>query len=249
MKSKSIVHKSHSKNRIHSKIKKIDWLNAAQELHEKGFSVVPKLLSISDCKSLIRLYENSSLYRKTIAMERYRFGSGEYKYFDYPLPDSVQSLREHLYPHLAPIANVWMRVLKIDKKFPKQFSEFQNQCRNNGQSKPTPLILKYGPGGFNTLHQDLYGEVYFPIQAALFLNEPDQDCEGGEFVMTQSSSRAQSKVTVLKLQQGDMILFTTNFRPIQGAKGYYPAQMKHGVSEILSGERHTLGIIFHDATS
>ncbi|PJZ52247.1 2OG-Fe(II) oxygenase [Leptospira adleri] len=180
MKSRSNNRKPDSKIRIHSKIKKIDWSLMTRELNEKGFAVAPRLLSVIDCKNFLLIYDQPSLYRKTITMERYRFGSGEYKYFDYPLPDSVQNIREYLYPYLAPIANVWMRVLKIDKKFPDQLSEFQNLCRNNGQSKPTPLVLKYGAGGFNTLHRDLYGDVYFPIQAAIFLNEPDQDYEGGE---------------------------------------------------------------------
>ncbi|RHX88967.1 2OG-Fe(II) oxygenase [Leptospira stimsonii] len=249
MKKNSVVRKSNSKIRIHSKIKKIDWFRVTLELDKNGFAVVPRLLSVSDCKSLIKLYEDSSLYRKTVTMERYRFGSGEYKYFDYPLPDFVQSLRETIYPFLAPIANSWMNELGIETRYPKNISGLQKFCHSNDQTKPTALILKYVKGGFNTLHQDLYGEVYFPFQAALFLNEPDQDYEGGDFVMTQSIPRSQSKAIVLKPKQGDMILFTTNFRPIQGKKGYYRAVMKHGVSEVYSGERHTLGIIFHDATN
>jgi hypothetical protein len=151
-------------------------------------------------------------------MERYRFGSGEYKYFDYPLPPVVQKLREGLYARLAPVANIWMKALKIDRQFPGTFSELQKQCRNNNQLKPTPLMLRYGKGGYNTLHQDLYGEVYFPLQAALFLNEPDRDYEGGEFVLTQQTPRAQSKAIVIKPRKGDMLLFTTNFRPVKAAR-------------------------------
>ncbi|AOP36159.1 prolyl 4-hydroxylase subunit alpha [Leptospira tipperaryensis] len=249
MKNKAHVLKSLPGVGIHSKIERVDWSNVAQKLNEKGFAVVSKFISASDCKSLIRLYDQSELYRKTVIMERYRFGLGEYKYFDYPLPDSIQTLRENIYSYLAPIANSWMDLLQIEKKFPEKFSELQKLCRENKQTKPTALILKYGVGGFNTLHQDLYGEVYFPIQAAIFLNQPDQDYEGGEFVMTQTVPRAQSKAIVLKPKQGDMIFFTTNFRPMLGSKGYYRVQMKHGVSEIDSGERYTLGIIFHDATS
>ncbi len=182
-------------------------------------------------------------------MERHRFGLGEYKYFDHPLPPIVQVVREEVYPYLAPIANDWMRSLRIDQRFPATFIEFRELCHANGQQKPTPLILKYGIGGFNTLHQDLYGDVYFPMQLAFFLNEPDEDYTGGEFVLTQQMPRAQSKAVVLKPSKGDMIIFTTNFRPVRGSQGFYRANMRHGVSEVLSGERHTLGVIFHDATS
>jgi hypothetical protein len=182
-------------------------------------------------------------------MERYRFGLGEYKYFDYPLPRLIQTIREMVYPRLVPIANTWMKQLIIDKQFPGTLPEMQTLCQQNNQLKPTVLILKYGEGGHNTLHQDLYGEVYFPIQAVLFLNEPDEDYTGGEFVLTQQTPRAPSKAIVLKPKKGDMLLFTTNFRPIKGNKGYYRAMMKHGVSEIHSGERYALGIIFHNALS
>ena len=182
-------------------------------------------------------------------MERYRFGLGEYKYFDYPLPSIIQTLREEIYPKLAPIANLWMKVLKVEKRFPDSFDELQAQCHANNQLKPTPLILKYGKGGFNTLHQDLYGDVYFPLQTVFFLNEPDTDFTGGEFVMTQQTPRAQSKAIVLKPKKGEMLIFTTNFRPVKGKRGYYRVNMKHGVSELYSGERHTMGVIFHDALS
>jgi len=182
-------------------------------------------------------------------MERYRFGLGEYKNFDYPLPDLVQLIRENIYPKLVPIANFWMDSLKINKQFPFDFHRLQSECYANNQMKPTALILKYGKGGFNTLHQDLYGEVYFPLQVALFLNEPETDYTGGEFVITQQTPRAQSKAIVLKPRRGDMLIFTTNFRPVKGTKGYYRVNMKHGVSELHSGERYTLGIIFHDALS
>ena len=182
-------------------------------------------------------------------MERYRFGLGEYKYFNYPLPNLIQNIRENIYPKLAPIANAWMKVLNIHKIFPNTHQELLKQCNDNNQTKATVLILKYGKGGYNTLHQDLYGEIYFPIQTVLFLNEPDEDFTGGEFVLTQQTPRAQSKAIVLKPKKGDMLIFTTNFRPVKGTKGYYRVNMKHGVSAIHSGERHTLGIIFHDALS
>lgn len=218
-------------------------------MHEKGYAIIPKLISNQQCYELIRDYDNPNTYRKTVVMERYRFGLGEYKYFNYPLPDLIQQIRTNIYPHLVSTANVWFKALNIDKTFPAKHQELLQQCHENNQLKATVLILKYGKGGHNTLHQDLYGDVYFPIQTVLFLNEPNHDFIGGDFVLTQQIPRAQSKAIVLKPKKGDMLIFTTNFRPVKGAKGYYRVNMKHGVSEILSGERHTLGIIFHDALS
>lgn len=234
---------------IISKINSFDWFEITQEMHEKGFVIVPKLLSHDNCEILKANYNDHKTYRKTVVMERYRFGLGEYKYFDYPLPELIQTIRTAIYPRLAPIANVWMKVLNIDKKFPVLHEELLEECRKNNQLKATVLILKYGKTGFNTLHQDLYGDVYFPIQTVLFLNEPDEDFTGGEFVLTEQTPRAQSKAIVLQPKKGDMLIFTTNFRPVKGTKGYYRVNMKHGVSEIQSGNRHTLGIIFHDALS
>ncbi len=230
-----------------ARIEALDWDEIASGMHERGYVILPKLISGKQCKALIDLYDDPSGYRKTVVMERYRFGLGEYKYFDYPLPRTIQSLREQLYPKLAPITNLWMNVLKIDRQFPSSFKALQEQCHENDQLKPTPLILKYGKGGFNTLHQDLYGEVYFPIQAVLLLNEPGLDFEGGEFVLVQQTPRAQSKAIVLQPKKGDMLLFTTHFRPVKGKRGYYRANMKHGVSELRTGKRYALGIIFHDA--
>jgi hypothetical protein len=234
---------------IHTIIASVDWDNIANAMHQKGYTVIPQLLSSEQCAGLKADYDSPDKYRKTVVMERYRFGVGEYKYFNYPLPDVIQSIRENVYPKLAPIANTWMRVLNIDTRFPDTFTELQALCHGNNQLKPTPLILKYGPGGFNTLHQDLYGDVYFPIQTVLFLNDPDEDYTGGEFVLMQQTPRAQSKAIVLKPRKGDMLIFTTNFRPVKGNKGYYRVNMKHGVSEVHTGERYTLGIIFHDALS
>jgi hypothetical protein len=218
-----------------NRIEAIDWTKVDSNMHEKEFAIVPKLISKEQCANLINLYDAPIGYRKTVIMERYRFGQGEYKYFDYPLPKMIQALREDIYPKLAPIANLWMKVLKIEREFPDTLSELHEQCQDNNQLKPTPLILKYGKGGFNTLHQDLYGDVFFPIQAVLFLNEPDVDYEGGEFVLTQQTPRAQSKAIVLKPKKGDMLIFTTNFRPVKGSKGYYRVNMKHGVSELHCG--------------
>lgn len=234
---------------LKAKLATTNWQLVSESMNEKGYAIIPKVLSGEQCNELIQEYDNENRYRKTVVMERYNFGLGAYKYFDYPLPKIIQTLRETIYPKLSPIANLWMKVLKIDKLFPETLEELQSLCHQNNQLKPTPLILKYGKGGFNTLHQDLYGDVYFPIQTVLFLNEPDIDFTGGEFVLTQQKPRAQSKAIVLKPKKGDMLIFTTNFRPIKGTKGYYRANMKHGVSEVISGERHTLGIIFHDATN
>lgn len=233
---------------IQAKLSTINWQKVAEEMNEKGFAIVPKILSDETCKQLIGNYDESTFYRKTIPMERYRFGLGEYKYFNYPLPGLIQLIRENVYSYLAPIANGWMKVLNIDKQFPATFPELQTLCHINNQTKPTVLILKYGKGGHNTLHQDLYGEIFFPIQLVLFLNEPDKDFTGGEFVLTQQTPRAQSKAIVLKPRKGDMLMFTTNFRPVKGSRGYYRVNMKHGISELHNGVRHSLGIIFHDAS-
>ncbi|MCE7064746.1 2OG-Fe(II) oxygenase [Dyadobacter sp. CY326] len=230
-------------------IEAFDWNAITEALHSKGYGLIEQVLEPAECQALIASYNESAHYRKTITMERYRFGLGEYKYFAYPLPDIIQSLRERFYPKLAPIAHHWMQALNIGQHYPAEFSDFQAHCHDNQQTKPTVLILKYGEGGHNTLHQDLYGDIFFPIQLVIFLSEPGEDYEGGEFVLTQQMPRAQSRAIVLKPKKGDVLLFTTNFRPIIGTKGYYRANMKHGVSEVKSGNRYTLGIIFHDALS
>ncbi len=232
---------------LKTKLETINWQRVTDDMHNNGYAIVNNILSNIQCESLIENYDEPTAYRKTVIMERYRFGRGEYKYFDYPLPDIVKTIREQIYPYLSPIANLWMTVLKIDKTFPNSLQALLSLCHKNNQLKPTPLILKYNKFGFNTLHQDLYGDIYFPIQAVLFLNEPNEDYSGGEFVLTQQVPRAQSKPIVLQPKKGDMLFFTTNFRPIKGNKGYYRSIMKHGVSELHNGIRHTLGIIFHDA--
>jgi hypothetical protein len=239
-------HMTHS---IQERLAAANWQQATEDLHSKGFALIPGILHDDECHQLIADYHQKELYRKTVVMERYRFGFGEYKYFSYPLPALIQQVRECVYPMLAPVANLWMDVLRIDQRFPPTHYELQERCRDKGQLLPTALILKYGKGGFNTLHQDLYGDVYFPMQSVLFLNEPEKDYTGGEFVLTEQVPRAQSKAIVLKPGKGDLLVFTTNFRPVKGSKGYYRANMKHGVSEVESGERHSLGIIFHDALS
>ncbi len=234
---------------MQTKLQAANWQQVANDMNEKGFAIIPNLLGDEQCEQLIHNFNNLTAYRKTVVMERYRFGLGEYKYFDYPLPPLIQTIRETVYPKLAPIANHWMQLLNIDTVFPDTLADLHALCQANNQLKPTPLILKYGVEGFNTLHQDLYGEVYFPMQTVLFLNQPNQDYTGGEFVLTQQNPRAQSKAIVLQPNKGDMLVFTNNFKPAKGSKGYFRMNMKHGVSELHSGERHTLGIIFHDAVS
>jgi len=231
------------------KLQKTDWALVANEMHEKGFAIIPNILTDEECSELVQNYDNPNAYRKTVVMARYRFGLGEYKYFNYPLPALIQQIRTEIYPQLVPVANLWFKVLNIDKQFPETHRELLQQCHENNQQKATPLILKYSKGGHNTLHQDLYGDIYFPMQAVLFLSEPDKDFTGGEFVLTQQIPRAQSKAIVLKPKKGDLLIFTTSFKPEKGTKGYYRVNMKHGVSEVHSGERYTLGIIFHDAIS
>lgn len=236
-------------NNIHQRLLSHNWAATTEQLLEQGYALVKGILSKAECEALINDYNADNTYRKTIVMERYRFGKGEYKYFQYPLPPMITDIRETVYPFIAPVANKWMEVLQIDKKFPATHAELKTYCHENGQTKPTILILKYGPNGFNTLHQDLYGDIYFPMQVVLFLNEPGEDYTGGEFVLTEQIPRAQSKANVLQPGRGDLLIFTTNFRPVKGSKGYYRVNMKHGVSPVHSGNRHTLGIIFHDAQS
>jgi hypothetical protein len=233
---------------IKNAIVNADWQTATAELHEKGYAVLPALIPPELCDELVSMYADAGLYRKTIVMERYRFGKGEYKYFDYPLPPAIQTIREQVYPYLAPVANAWMESLKIGQHFPAELGSLLQRCQANGQTKPTVLMLRYGAGGHNTLHQDLYGEVFFPMQLVIFLTQAGKDHTGGEFVLTQQVPRAQSKAIVLQPAKGDVLVFTTNFRPVKGSKGHYGANMKHGVSEVHAGTRYTLGIIFHDAS-
>lgn len=231
---------------IATRLAAIDWKPITAQLHDKGFVIVREVLSKQECETLIAGYNADHTYRKTINMERYRFGLGEYKYFQYPLPGLITTIREQVYAAIAPVANQWMEVLNIDRQFPATHEAMRNLCREHGQQKPAVLILKYGKGGFNTLHQDLYGKIYFPMQLVLMLDQVDQDYTGGEFVITEQVPRAQTKANVLQPNRGDMLIFTTNFRPEKGTKGYYRVNMKHGVSPLHSGRRHSLGILFHD---
>ncbi len=231
------------------KIQALDWDVITEQIHQQGFALIKQILSTEQCDLLKQLYSQPDLYRKSVEMQRYRFGLGDYKYFTYPLPNLIERIRHEVYPHLVPIANAWFRVLKLERSFPSSHAEFLQQCHQHGQTLATPLILKYGQGGFNTLHQDLYGEVYFPLQLVIVLSQPNADFTGGELVFTQQIPRAQSKVLVMQPEQGDILIFTTQFKPEKGSQGYYRVNIKHGVSPILRGERYSLGIIFHDAMS
>ena len=226
----------------------MDWNSIYTSLNEKGYAHLPKVLSTEECNHLIGLYNDPDLYRSVIDMQRYRFGKGEYKYFNYPLPPLVQKLRQDLYEPLALLANQWMNQLAIAIVYPLKHAQLIEQCHHKNQLRPTPLILHYEKGGFNTLHQDLYGEVYFPFQVVFVLTQQGKDHIGGELVLTEQIPRAQSKAHVLQPHQGDAVIFTTNFRPVMGSRGHYRATIKHGVSEVKGGERYALGIIFHDAT-
>jgi hypothetical protein len=225
----------------------LHWDSIHKQINERGYAHLPAVLSPVECEDLIRLYPEETIYRNVISMERYRFGKGEYKYFKYPLQPQITQLRTELYQPLAQLANHWMKALDIPVEYPFQHAEFIKQCHSAGQSQPTPLILKYEPGGYNTLHQDLYGEIYFPFQVVFVLTEPGRDHRGGELVFTEQLPRAQSRATVLNPRQGDAVIFTTNFRPVKGTKGYYRSKMKHGISEVTWGRRYALGVIFHDA--
>ena len=225
----------------------LSWGEIYASLDENGFAIAPGIMTQQECKSIIHLYDDNRLYRNAVSMQQYRFGKGEYKYFSYPLPQLIQQLRETVYPKLVPIVNNWMHALNIATRFPATLDEQLALCHANNQVKPTALILKYAKGGFNALHQDLYGDIFFPVQMVIFLNEPGRDFEGGEFVLIEQKPRAQSKAIVLNPRKGDILVFTTNYRPVNGTRGYHRVNMKHGVSEIIEGKRHTLGIIFHDA--
>ncbi|ADB36628.1 2OG-Fe(II) oxygenase [Spirosoma linguale] len=225
----------------------VHWPTHQQTLTETGFALLPSLLTADECRQMAALYDSPVLYRKTIVMQNHGYGSGEYKYFTYPLPPAIDTLRHDLFTQLAPVANDWNAKLNLSQRYPTTLDEWLAICHEAGQTRPTPLILKYRTGGWNALHQDMYGELYFPFQAVLFLNQPGEEYTGGEFIMLEQRPRMQSKVTVLQPKQGQILLFTTKFRPAKGARGYYRVTMRHGVSEVRQGNRMTVGLIFHDA--
>jgi hypothetical protein len=224
------------------------WTRVEAELDERGHAVVPSLVSHDDCDALIAGYSNDAAYRSRIVMARHNFGRGEYKYFAYPLPPLVARLRESLYPPLSQIANRWNAQLGVEDAFPLDHADFLARCHAAGQARPTPLLLAYEEGDYNCLHQDLYGAHVFPLQVAVLLTEPGRDFDGGEFVLTEQRPRMQSRVEVVPLQRGDAVVFPVHHRPVQGTRGVYRVTMRHGVSRIRAGRRHTLGVIFHDAT-
>jgi len=226
----------------------VDWQEVSDGLNHSGCAVIPQLLTPQDCQALVALYAQPAVFRSRIVMQRHGFGNGEYQYFGYPLPDLVQGLRTSIYPHLAPLANHWYEQMGLSPRFPAEHADFVARCHAAGQQRPTPLLVQYEAGDYNCLHQDLYGEHVFPLQMVVLLAQPGQDFTGGELVLTEQRPRMQSRVEVLALRQGDAAVFAVQQRPVQGSRGSYRVTMRHGVSRIRSGRRHTLGIIFHDAT-
>lgn len=224
-----------------------DWTRIEATLDREGWAVLPGLLSPQGCIGLAAAYDDDTAFRSTVTMARHGFGRGEYRYFAYPLPPVISALRTALYPHLAQIANRWHGRMRLDRRFPAAHGDFLAQCHAGGQTRPTPLLLRYGPGDYNCLHQDLYGEHVFPLQIAVLLSAPGADFEGGELVLTEQRPRMQSRTAVVPLEQGDAAVFAVNQRPVPGSRGDYRVTMRHGVSTIRRGRRHTLGIIFHDA--
>jgi hypothetical protein len=230
-----------------ARVESLDWNRIGQELAARGCATTGVVLGRDECEALAAGYDDDALYRSLIVMARHGFGQGEYKYFDYPLPPAVLALRTALYPHLATVANQWETALGRAARFPADHDGFLAQCHAAGQTRPTPLLLQYGPGDYNCLHQDLYGELHFPLQVAFLLSRPGEDFTGGEFVLTEQRPRMQSRAEVVALRQGEGVIFAVNQRPVEGTRGVYRVTMRHGVSRLRTGRRHTLGVIFHDA--
>ncbi len=232
---------------IADRIAACDWPALQQALDAEGYAVLPPLLAPAECADLIAGYDEPGRFRSRVEMARHRFGEGEYKYFANPLPELVQELRERLYPHLAPVANRWSERLGAEQRFPAELTAFLDRCHAAGQRKPTPLQLRYEAGGYNCLHQDIYGAVAFPLQAVFMLARRETDYRGGEFLLVEQRPRAQSRGQVITLERGAGLIFTTRARPVAGSRGWYRANVRHGVSRVAEGVRVTLGIIFHDA--
>jgi uncharacterized protein len=228
-------------------IEAIDWVRIAADLDAHGCATTGRLLTAQQCTELVETYATDAPFRSRVVMARHGFGRGEYKYFAYPLPEAVAVLRAALYPPLAEIANRWNQAMAIDLRYPREHASYLARCREAGQAKPTPLLLQYGAGDYNCLHQDLYGEHVFPLQVTLLLSRPGEDFTGGEFVLTEQRPRMQSRAEIVPLAQGEAVIFPVHHRPVQGTRGIYRVNMRHGVSRLRSGHRHTLGIIFHDA--
>jgi hypothetical protein len=232
---------------IPARVAALDWDRLGADMDRWGAATTGPLLTPEECRSLTAAYPDDARYRSTVVMARHGFGSGQYRYFAYPLPPLVAALREALYPRLAVLANAWAERLGEPARYPGRLADWLAECHAAGQTRPTPLILRYGPGDYNCLHQDLYGEHVFPLQAAFLLSEPGRDFTGGEFVLTEQRPRMQSRAEVVSLARGEAVIFAVNRRPVQGARGIYRTAMRHGVSRLHSGERYTLGIILHDA--
>ena len=240
-------HNFHLPDTIHSRIDSLDWLAIQTSLNQSGWAKTASILTPDECLNLRSVYHDDSRFRSKIIMQRHRFGIGEYQYFNYPLPELIVELRQSLYPHLAPLANEWMKQLGIDTSFPKTHGQFIRYCHTQGQTRPTPLLLRYEAGGYNCLHQDLYGAVYFPLQTVFLLNQPGQDFDGGEFILVEQRPRSQSAAQVINPALGEGVIFTTRWRPMKGTRGHYRVNIRHGVSTLTRGIRHTLGIVYHDA--
>jgi hypothetical protein len=232
---------------IESRLRAYDWTDVGAHLDANGWAMLDGMLSAEECRALAGLYEGGGRFRSHVVMARHGFGRGEYKYFAYPLPELVADLRTAIYPRLAPIADRWNEAMGIDVRYPVEHAEFIARCHAAGQTRPTPLLLQYGEGDFNALHQDLYGDHVFPFQVVFLLSEPGTDFTGGEFVLTEQRPRMQSRAEVVPLRRGDAAIFAVHHRPVQGARGVYRVNLRHGVSRLRSGHRHTTGIIFHDA--
>src|SRR5688572_3201243 len=232
---------------IEKRVVAIDWQQVSQDLDAEGHAVIEGILDRDECHATSALFQHDDLFRSRVIMERHRFGRGEYKYFKYPLPEIVVSLRLAVYPHLVPIANRWNEALGIDARYPAHHADYIERCHQAGQHKPTPLLLQYATGDYNCLHQDLYGEHVFPLQLTVLLSEPGRDFAGGEFVLTEQRPRMQSRAEVVPLAKGDAVVFAVRHRPVRGSRGVYRVNLRHGVSRVRWGQRHTLGIIFHDA--
>ena len=224
-----------------------DWAKAEADLDSFGWSLIPGLLAASECDAIAASYADDSLFRNRVVISRHGFGRGEYKYFTHPLPETVAKFRASFYPRLRPLANRWNETLNLKARFPEDHADFLLRCHAAGQTRPTPLLLQYGEGDYNCLHQDLYGEHVFPLQVAVLLSSPGYDFTGGEFVLSEQRPRMQSRPEVVPLRQGDAVIFAVHHRPVRGTRGFYRVNLRHGVSRIRSGHRHTLGVIFHDA--
>jgi hypothetical protein len=229
------------------RVNALDWQRISQELDSQGSAILERLISADECPALAAMYPKDELFRSRVVMGRHGFGRGEYKYFNHPLPDIIAELRTELYSRLVPVANRWNAAMGSEIRYPEQHAEFLERCHSAGQVRPTPLLLQYGEGDYNCLHQDLYGEHVFPIQVAILLSEPLRDFTGGEFVLTEQRPRMQSRPEVVPLCQGDAVAFAVHHRPVRGTRGFYRVNLRHGVSRLRAGRRHTLGIIFHDA--